>query len=52
MQLFGGMRQRVVLIGTLAVRTKIFLLDEVFSVLDYQTKIMITNDIYTILKKI
>ncbi len=51
MQLSGGMRQRVALIRTLAVKPKILLLDEAFSALDYQTRIMVTNDIYNILKQ-
>ena len=50
-QLSGGMRQRVALIRTLAIKPKILLLDEAFSALDYQTRIMVTNDIYNILKK-
>lgn len=50
-ELSGGMRQRVALIRTLAVKPKILLLDEAFSALDYQTRIMVTNDIYNILKK-
>lgn len=50
-ELSGGMRQRVALIRTLAVKPKILLLDEAFSALDYQTRIMVTNDIYKILKK-
>ena len=50
-ELSGGMRQRVALIRTLEVKPKILLLDEAFSALDYQTRIMVTNDIYNILKK-
>lgn len=50
-ELSGGMRQRVALIRTLAVKPKILLLDEAFSALDYQTRIMVTNDIYQILRK-
>lgn len=49
-QLSGGMRQRVALIRTLAIKPKILLLDEAFSALDYQTRIMVTNDIFRILK--
>ena len=49
-QLSGGMRQRVALIRTLAIRPKILLLDEAFSALDYQTRLNVTEDIYKILK--
>ena len=51
MQLSGGMRQRVALIRTLAIRPKILLLDEAFSALDAQTRLMVTEDIYKILKQ-
>lgn len=50
-QLSGGMRQRVALIRTLAVRPKILLLDEAFSALDYQTRINVTKDVYKILRE-
>lgn len=50
-QLSGGMRQRAALIRTLARKPEILLLDEAFSALDYQTRIMVTNDIYKILRK-
>lgn len=49
-QLSGGMRQRAALIRTLAIKPKILLLDEAFSALDYQTRIMVTNDVFQILK--
>lgn len=50
-QLSGGMRQRAALIRTLATNPKILLLDEAFSALDYQTRLAVTEDIYSIIKQ-
>lgn len=50
--LSGGMKQRLSLIRTLAIRPNILLLDEPFSKLDIDSRINISDDVYKIIKEL
>lgn len=50
-RLSGGMRQRAALIRTLAVNPRLLLLDEAFSALDYQTRLAVSDDIASIIRR-
>ena len=49
--LSGGMKQRLALIRTLAMKPDILLLDEPYSALDYQTRLKVGDDVFKIIKE-
>lgn len=50
-ELSGGMKQRAALIRTMVMEPGLLLLDEPFSALDYQTRLMVSADIGNIIRK-
>lgn len=49
-ELSGGMRQRAALVRTLVLNPDLFLLDEPFSALDFQTRMEVSDDISNIIR--
>lgn len=50
-ELSGGMKQRAALIRTMVMEPALLLLDEPFSALDYQTRLTVSADIGSIIRK-
>lgn len=50
-ELSGGMKQRAALIRTMVMEPELLLLDEPFSALDYQTRLIVSGDIGRIIKR-
>ena len=50
-ELSGGMKQRAALIRTMALKPELLLLDEPFSALDYQTRLMVSSDIGNLIRQ-
>lgn len=50
-ELSGGLRQRVSLIRTLVLKPDLLLLDEPFSKLDFQTRLMVQDDVFSIINQ-